>query len=88
VSIASNIAEGEELGTNKQSIRCFYIAKGSSAEVLTQAIISREIGYLIKEDFDHIVEECRSISRMLNKLIQVRSNTLQEPEPDYLIPET
>lgn len=35
VSIPSNIAEGDELGTNKQAIRYFYTAKGSSAEVLT-----------------------------------------------------
>ena len=39
VSIPSNIAEGDELGSNKQAIRHFYIAKGSSAEVLTQTII-------------------------------------------------
>ena len=35
VSIPSNIAEGDELDTNKQAIKHFYIAKGSSAEVLT-----------------------------------------------------
>ena len=32
VSIPANIAEGDELGTNKQSIRHFFIAKGSTAE--------------------------------------------------------
>ena len=46
VSMPSNIAEGDELGTDKQSIRFFHIAKGSSAEVFTQAIIALEIGYL------------------------------------------
>ena len=35
VSIPSNIAEGDELGTDKQSIRFFHTAKGSSAEALT-----------------------------------------------------
>lgn len=35
VSIPSNIAEGGELGSDKQAVRFFYIAKGSSAEVLT-----------------------------------------------------
>jgi len=39
VSIPSNISEGDELDTNKQAVKFFYIAKGSSAEVLTQAII-------------------------------------------------
>jgi len=83
VSIPSNIAEGEELGTNKQSIRHFYIAKGSSAEVITQAIIAFEIGYLNQSDFKFITEECRSISKMLHKLIQARSNSLGEPYTDY-----
>jgi four helix bundle protein len=36
VSISSNISEGDELGTDKQAIRQFYIAKGSSAELFTQ----------------------------------------------------
>ena len=38
VSIPSNIAEGDELDTNKQSIRHFYIAKGSTAEIITHAV--------------------------------------------------
>jgi four helix bundle protein len=37
VSIPSNIAEGEELGTNKKSIKYFNISKGSSAEVMKNA---------------------------------------------------
>ena len=70
VSIPSNIAEGDELGTNKQAINFFYIAKGSTAEVLTQAIIAREIGYIDEETFNHINEECTAIAGMLSKLIQ------------------
>ncbi|MFA6127838.1 MAG: four helix bundle protein [Bacteroidales bacterium] len=92
VSIPSNIAEGDELGTNKQSIRHFNISKGSAAEVMTQAIISYEIGYLEKTDFTFIIEECRSISKMLNKLIQLRSTSLCESPMDYpdlnLLPDT
>ncbi len=73
VSIPSNIAEGDELGSNRQAVRLFYIAKGSSAELLTQAIIAHEIGYLEKQHFDHITDECQAISKMLSKLIQARS---------------
>ena len=73
VSIPSNIAEGDELGTDKQSIRYFYTAKGSSAEVLTQAIISREIGYINNETYVHVDNECKAISSMLTRLIQARS---------------
>ena len=48
VSIPSNIAEGDELGSNKQAVKFFYIAKGSSAELLTQSIIALEIEYIDK----------------------------------------
>ena len=73
VSIPSNIAEGDELGTDKQAIRHFFIAKGSSAEVLTQAIISYEIGYINGNDYKYIEAECKAISGMTMKLIQARS---------------
>jgi four helix bundle protein len=73
VSIPSNIAEGDELNTDKQAINFFSIAKGSSAELLTQAIITHEIGYLEKEHFDHIEDECEAISGMLARLIQARN---------------
>ncbi len=53
--------------------RHFFIAKGSSAEVLTQAIIALEIGYITKDNFDHIEKECKAISSMLTRLIQARS---------------
>lgn len=72
VSIASNIAEGDELNTNKQAVHFFFIAKGSTAEVLTQAIISHEIGYIDSQVLAHIQEECDAISCMLTKLIQAR----------------
>ena len=73
VSIPSNIAEGDELGSQKQAVRYFYIAKGSSAELLTQAIIASEVGYLNAKDFSHIGSECQGISGMLTRLIQARS---------------
>ena len=73
VSIPSNIAEGDESGSDKQSIRYFYIAKGSTAEVLTQSTIAFEIGYLDKESFESIEAECKAISGMLMRLIQSRS---------------
>ena len=54
-------------------VNYFYIARGSSAEVLTQAIIAMEINYISKEDFDHINNECQAISGMLTRLIKARS---------------
>ena len=73
VSIPSNIAEGDDLETDKQSVHFFYIAKGSTAELLTQIIIAREIGYLNSETGDSLVNDCQIISVMLTKLIKARS---------------
>jgi four helix bundle protein len=73
VSVPSNIAEGDELKTNKQSVQYFFVAKGSLAELLTQALISFEIGYMNQKNLDHIQNECQAISSMLTKLIQARS---------------
>lgn len=73
VSIPSNIAEGDELETDKQSVKFFYIAKASSAELLTQIIIGNEIGYINKKDADSLTDDCKIISVMLTKLIKARS---------------
>ena len=75
VSIPSNIAEGDERETDKEAVRYFYVAKGSSAEVLTQAIIALEIGYFEKKIFDEIEQKCIEISSMLSRLISARSRT-------------
>ena len=75
VSIPSNIAEGDELGSDKQAVRHFYIAKGSAAEVLTQAIIAFEIGYLEQPVFEEIEQNCTEISKMLARLIAARSKS-------------
>jgi four helix bundle protein len=74
VSIASNIAEGDELGTDKLAIRYFYISKGSTAELMTQLIIAYEIGYIDDITKNILVDECDKISAMLSKLIKARSN--------------
>jgi four helix bundle protein len=72
VSIPSNIAEGDEYGSNKQSVRFLSIAKGSSAELLTQAIIAKEVGYIQDDSHQHISTEIKAISSMLTRLIQAR----------------
>ena len=73
VSISANIAEGDELGTDKQSIRHFYIARGSSAELQTLLIIANEIGYVESGLVEDLLGECKVISVMLSKLIKARS---------------
>ncbi len=73
VSISSNIAEGDQLESDKSSIRYFRISKGSTAELFTQSIISSRIGYLDPQDFAFIKNECKEILSMLTGLIKHRS---------------
>jgi four helix bundle protein len=73
VSIPSNISEGDELGTDKQAIKQFYIAKGSAAELNTQIIISGRVGYLKVDEQEYYSKECKAISGMLNNLIKSRN---------------
>ena len=72
VSIPSNIAEGDNLDTDKQSTRHFYIARGSAAELRTQLIISLEIGYITAQEFESFDSDCDKISAMLTTLITHR----------------
>jgi four helix bundle protein len=73
VSICSNIAEGDERGTDKDSVRFLYIAKGSLAELATQTEIAAEVGYLAKDDAARLQEALTEIGRMLGALIKARS---------------
>ena len=73
VSVASNIAEGDERDTNKDAVRFLYMAKGSLAEVLTQIIIAKEIGYLQENNYISIMDECEAVGKMLGSLIKARS---------------
>lgn len=73
VSIPSNIAEGDERGTNKEAVRFLYIAKGSLAELQTQLIVAHEIGYIDLEVLKEMDERCQSLGKMLGSLIKARS---------------
>ena len=73
VSIASNIAEGYERGSDKDFIRFLLIAKGSLAELRTQFEIAKEITYINDETFEKLEEHCNRIGAMLSKLIKSRS---------------
>jgi four helix bundle protein len=72
VSIPSNIAEGDDLDTDRQSIKHFYIARGSAAELRTQLLISLEIDYLTSEKYMELEIKCDNICAMLTGLIKHR----------------
>ncbi len=75
VSIPSNIAEGDERGSNRDAVRFFYIAKGSLAELQTQLEIAYEIGYINEQLMKEMNEKCEILGKMLGSLIKARSST-------------
>lgn len=74
VSIASNIAEGSERGTDCEFVRFLNIAKGSAAELRTQLYIAVEIGVIAKDDFAELIKRIKSVSQMLQALINSIKN--------------
>jgi len=68
VSIPSNIAEGHERQHLKEYIQFLHVALGSIAELGTQIMISKDIGYLSEESFVKIESEIVEIGKMLNGL--------------------
>ncbi len=68
VSIPSNIAEGSARHHSKDFIHFLRIADGSAAELETQLIISRQLGFAA--DAEVLITEIIVIRRMLAALIK------------------
>ncbi|MDR8524435.1 four helix bundle protein [Shewanella fidelis] len=85
VSIASNIAEGEERESKAESARFLYFAKGSSGELATQIYIAIEIGVIEKQNGFKLIKEAREISAMLGALIKIRKGSVRESAAEYNI---
>ncbi len=68
ISIPSNIAEGCARNSDKELIQFLYISLGSLAELQTQLIISKELGYI---NNDLVVDnDIEKIRKMLLGLIK------------------
>lgn len=70
VSIASNIAEGFERGSNTEFIQFLYIAKGSAGELRTQLHIAYEIALITEEEFSHLNNLAKTLKGMISNLIK------------------
>ena len=84
VSVPSNIAEGDERKSDKESVRFFHIAKGSLAELATQLEIAKEVGYFSASQIEPLTNQCDELAKMLAALIRARRDApprAQRPTP-------
>jgi len=75
VSVPSNIAEGDQRGSDRESVRFFNIARASAAEVITQLHIAHNIGYIDKETLITLEAKTEKIRAGLWGLIKARGGT-------------
>ena len=69
LSIPSNIAEGYERGTKKETANFLNYAKGSAGELRTQIYIGMDIGYIDVIHGKQWLTEAENISKMLYALM-------------------
>ena len=70
VSVSANIAEGYERNHKKEYQQFLYIAKGSLGEVETYLMLSRDLKYIIPEEYDALEEKRSRAARLLIGLIK------------------
>ena len=70
VSIPSNIAEGYRRRHKAEYLQFLRIAYGSCAELDTQINLSKDLGFISRDTYDYLIQDCNEISRMLFGLIK------------------
>ena len=75
VSITSNIAEGFSRQYYKEKIQFYSIAHGSITELQNQLVISRDVNYIISEEFQKIAKQSITVHKIISGLIK-KSKTI------------
>ncbi len=70
ISIPSNIAEGSKRHTEKDFIHFLSIAIGSTAELETQVLLGKEMGYYSDNDIKMLIGQLHEIERIIEGLQQ------------------
>ena len=68
VSIASNIAEGQERQSSSEFLKFISYAQGSRAELETQIMLTIRLGFLDFETAEETINLLGEIGRMLNTI--------------------
>lgn len=79
VSIASNIAEGASRTSEKDFAHFLEMSLGSSFEVETQLLISKNLNYISEAQHSAIIKELDILQKQLNQFIN-RIRNCQHPK--------
>ncbi|MFT6373255.1 MAG: four helix bundle protein [Gammaproteobacteria bacterium] len=77
LSISSNIAEGFERNSDKETLNFLNHSKGSAGELRSQIYIGIKIGYLPPDKGHYWISEVTEISKMLYGLMQSIRNKIE-----------
>jgi len=66
VSVPANIVEGMGRNTTKELLSFSYNARGSLSEVIYYLILSKDLGYLKKENFDSLYQRYNGLAKEIN----------------------
>jgi four helix bundle protein len=83
LSIASNIAEGIERISDKDTVRFLDFARGSVAELQTQIYIGMKIEYVEGEQGKKWIKDLEEIGKMLSSMIINITKDLKDNSNDY-----
>lgn len=70
VSIPTNLAEGCGRGSDKDFAKFVQIAIGSASESEYLILLSNELGYIDKDEYEELTKSVCEIKRMLTALIK------------------
>lgn len=76
ISIPSNIAEGHNRNSTKDYIRFLSISRGSVAELQTQLILCKRLGYIGEQIFSSFDLRLVEIDKMLSSLMRTLYRSL------------
>ncbi len=70
ISIPSNIAEGFKRSFPKEYKQFLHISLGSAAELETQLVIAKELGFISDDGLKDISEKLDHVSKMMSSLLR------------------
>jgi four helix bundle protein len=78
-SVTANIAEGFGRQSYKEKLQFYYMSQGSLTELKNFLLITRDVGYLKREDFDSLIQQANTAHKLLQGLIQ-KTKTFLHPK--------